>query len=76
MAKKPPVEEPLPRETGSQKSGTSCPVCGSALPLVTSAYGSTHAGACASCEAGGASSQLEAQKAAAEEPKEPAEPEV
>lgn len=71
MAKKEPIEEPLPRETGSEKSGVSCPACGNPLPLVTTAYGSTHAGACAHCEAGTASSQLEAQKAAADEPKEP-----
>lgn len=52
----------LPRETGNEKS-TPCPTCGKDLPSVTTAYGSTVAGACPDCVGG---AQLEAQKAAAD----------
>lgn len=54
-----------PRETGIEKSGSTCPKCGETLPVVTSAYGSTTVGACPTCSA---PAQLEAQVAAASEP--------
>lgn len=54
----------LPRETGVEHSGAACPKCGATLPVVTSAYGSTTAGACPNCSA---PAQLEAQVAAANE---------
>ena len=55
----------LPRETGVEKSTQSCPVCGGPVPTVTSAYGSTSPGACPTCWPAAASTQLEAQQAAA-----------
>lgn len=57
-----------PRETGSQKSGLACKLCGTDLPAVTSTYGSTSPGACPSCWPAVAPTQLAAQKAAADEP--------
>lgn len=56
-------ETALPRETGAEKSGKQCPVCGADLPAVTTPYGSTTAGACSECS----DDALEAQKAAANE---------
>lgn len=53
----------LPRETGNEKSSATCPTCGEQLPVVSTPYGSTVAGACPNCVGG---AQLEAQKAAAE----------
>jgi Zn-finger nucleic acid-binding protein len=39
----------LPRETGSDKSGSTCPTCGTDLPTVRTAYGSETAGPCPNC---------------------------
>lgn len=39
----------LPRETGSAKSGQTCPTCGADLPATTSGYGSVSAGPCPNC---------------------------
>lgn len=61
-APEPAVDEPLPRETGSEKSEKACETCGGPLPVVRSAYGSLRTGACPNCS----DDQLEAQKAAAE----------
>jgi len=61
-----------PRETGSEKSGFTCKLCGAQLPAVTSIYGSVSPGACPSCWPAVAPTQLAAQKAAADEPVEPA----
>lgn len=55
-----------PRETGSEKAGSSCGKCGADLPLLTSPYGSTSPGVCPKCWPEQASTQLEAQTAAAE----------
>jgi hypothetical protein len=57
----------LPRETGSEKFGTLCPVCGALTPSVTSAYGSISPGACPTCWPAAAPSQLAAQVATANE---------
>lgn len=56
-------EEPLPRETGSEKAAE-CPVCGTEVPAVETAYGSVVRGACPKCSG---DEQLTAQKAAAGE---------
>jgi hypothetical protein len=56
------------RETGIEKSSSSCPICGDTVPMVTSGYGSTAPGACGSCWPSSAPSQLAAQQAAAEVP--------
>lgn len=56
-------EEPLPRETGSEKAAE-CPSCGTEVPAVETAYGSVARGACPKCSDG---EQLDAQKAAAGE---------
>lgn len=65
-----------PRETGSQKAELTCPRCGGQVPLVESAYGSISPGACPNCWPADASSQMEAQVAAAQDedgvPREPA----
>jgi hypothetical protein len=58
----------LPHETGSEKSGTLCPICGALTPSVTSAYGSISPGACPTCWPAAAPSQLAAQVAAASVP--------
>ena len=58
----------LPRETGSEKSGLQCPVCGGPVPAVTSAYGSISPGACPVCWPAVAPTQLAAQVAAANVP--------
>lgn len=50
----------LPRETGSDKSELTCTTCGTELPSVTTAYGSTTAGACPNCTG---ESLAEAEKA-------------
>lgn len=63
------------RQTGTEKSGDACPRCGTTLPVVTSAYGSTTVGACSSCSATEPFTQLEAQVAAATEVSEPEEEE-
>lgn len=60
-------EQPLPRETGSEKAKASCPACGTELPVVETSYGSTVTGACPKCSSGDAETQVEAQKAAASE---------
>jgi hypothetical protein len=57
----------LPRETGSEKSDLSCPICGGLVPTVTSAYGSISPGACPVCWPAAAPTQLAAQQAAANE---------
>lgn len=58
-----------PRETGSEKSGDLCDKCGTDVPLLTSVYGSTTPGVCPSCWPDASPTQLEAQVAAASEPK-------
>ena len=58
----------MPRETGTEKSGLTCSVCGSSVPAVTSSYGSISPGACTNCWPTDAPTQLAAQTAAAEEP--------
>lgn len=59
--------EDLPRETGAERSGQSCPTCGTELPAITTAYGSVTPGACGHCAAGQVdSSQLEQQVAASQ----------
>lgn len=45
-------ETPLPRETGSDKSGTTCFTCGTDLPSVSSPFGSVSAGSCPKCSKG------------------------
>jgi hypothetical protein len=55
-------DEALPRETGVEKSGASCPNCGGEIPSVTSSYGSIVKGACPECS----KDDLEAQRAAAD----------
>jgi len=55
----------LPRETGVEKSDQNCAICGGSVPTVTSGYGSTSPGACPTCWPASASTQLEAQTAAA-----------
>jgi hypothetical protein len=61
----------LPRETGSEKFGTLCPICGALVPSVTSPYGSTSPGACSVCWPAVAPTQLAAQVAAANVPEAP-----
>jgi hypothetical protein len=61
----------LPRETGSEKYGTLCRLCGGLVPSVTSAYGSISPGACPSCWPAAAPTQLAAQLAAADAPEAP-----
>jgi len=56
-------EEPLPRETGSEKS-VECPNCGTEVPAIETKYGSVARGVCPNCAEG---DQLEAQKAPAGE---------
>jgi len=58
----------MARETGSQKSGQTCPLCGTPTPAITSLSGSVAAGACSTCWPQRAPSQLAAQLAAAQEP--------
>jgi Zn-finger nucleic acid-binding protein len=50
----------LPRETGSDKSHSTCPGCGADLPAVTTATGSVTAGRCPKCTGDGLA---EAEKA-------------
>ena len=57
-----------PRETGSEKANVDCPICGQAVPAVTSAYGSVSVGACVLCWPTTAPTQLAAQLAAADIP--------
>lgn len=57
-----------PRETGAQKSETTCTSCGGAVPVVETTYGSTAPGACPKCWPQADDSQLEAQEKAAEKP--------
>jgi uncharacterized Zn finger protein (UPF0148 family) len=54
------------RETGAQKSETTCTNCGEAVPVVETAYGSTAPGACPKCWPQAEGSQLDAQEKAAE----------
>jgi hypothetical protein len=60
-----------PRETGTEKSGLTCPRCATELPAITSTYGSVVSGACPVCWPEQAPTQLAAQKAAAQEPVSP-----
>lgn len=53
-------DEPLPRETGNEKSGETCPNCGTELPTTETSYGSVITGACPKCS----KDQIAAQKAA------------
>lgn len=55
-------DQDLPAETAVEKSGDTCPNCGTELPSVVTAYGSHIKGVCPKCEKG--SDLLKAQKAA------------